>query len=207
MSVIGLTAGFAPSAFAIDVDNRDFVFDSRTGVRQVQATSGAAFRAVATWNHPNGATLRFLRDLMARLAGQRNQLRIPLQNVSNYLISGSGASSPVVNGVHSAGATSLNVDNATTSTNTLWRAGDFISIGDQLHLLGTDYDADGSGEDTVTIWPPLHANLSGAEAIEQDNPQGVFFVTAITGLEWIPTPNTDQRARQVTFTLEQDVTA
>ena len=162
---------------------------------------------MATWNYPSGATLRVLRDRLAALAGQRNQLRMPLQTFTNYAKNGSGASSPVVNGVHALGATTLNVDNATQSTSGLWTAGDLISIGDQLHMLGSNYDSDANGEDAVLIWPPIHKALSGAEAIEQDNPQGVFFLVAHTGLEWIPTPNTDQRSRQVTFTFEQDVTA
>lgn len=87
---------------------------------------------------------------------------------------GAWAGTPLVNGAHSAGAESLALDGLTAST-TL-KAADYINVGSglttHLHQLLADASANGSGQVTIDIWPPLRADLADNAAIVKTSAMG-----------------------------------
>jgi hypothetical protein len=60
-----------------------------------------------------------------------------------------------------AGTTTASIDNMTTSTNGILKAGDYFRFTGQekVYMAVEDLDADGSGEGTLTFEPPLRSNV------------------------------------------------
>jgi len=73
----------------------------------------------------------------------------------------------LVNGVHSVGDTTIDVDGMTGTL----KAGDFIKFNGhtKVYMVVADATADVSNEATLTIEPPLISALSNNEAVSYDN--------------------------------------
>jgi len=82
-----------------------------------------------------------------------------------------------VNGVHSVGAYSISVENATAST-VIFKAGDYIQFGSgatqKLHMITADCTSNGSGQATVEIEPPLKTALANDSSIAYANTKAVM---------------------------------
>jgi hypothetical protein len=91
---------------------------------------------------------------------------------------GTATGTPVVNGAHSAGDTTIATDGWTNSTQIL-KAGDFIKFANhsKVYMIVSDSSSDGSGEANLVIEPPLMAALSDNEAITAND---VPFTVALT---------------------------
>ena len=94
---------------------------------------------------------------------------------------GSWAGTPVVKGAHAVRAETIAVDGFTPSTANVLRKGDWLQFGtgsgSRLHKSRTDVDADGSGEASIEIWPPLRAALSDNASIVVSSPKGLFMLS------------------------------
>ena len=82
-----------------------------------------------------------------------------------------------VNGVHSVGAYSISVENATAST-VIFKSGDYIQFGSgatqKLHMITADCTSNGSGQATVEIEPPLKTALANDSSIAYANTKAVM---------------------------------
>ena len=82
-----------------------------------------------------------------------------------------------VNGVHSVGAYSISVENATAST-VIFKAGDYIQFGSgatqKLHMITADCTSNGSGQATVEIEPHLKTALANDSSIAYANTKAVM---------------------------------
>lgn len=81
-------------------------------------------------------------------------------------VAGVPGGTPLVNGVHAIGATSLVIKGMTVTTGT-YKEGDIITIAgdDQTYVITADITADGSGDATAVISPGLKVATAGDEAI------------------------------------------
>ncbi len=107
-------------------------------------------------------------DLMAFIMKQRSSKEnftiIPpeIQNARGTI-----SGTVLVNGVHTIGDTTIDVDAMTGNL----KAGDFIKFNGhtKIYMVVADVTADGSNEATVTIEPPLISALANNEAVTYDS--------------------------------------
>lgn len=82
-----------------------------------------------------------------------------------------------VNGVHSVGAYSVTIENATPST-LIFKVGDYIQFGSgatqKLHMVTADCTSNGTGQATVEIEPPLKSALADDSSIIYTNAQAIM---------------------------------
>lgn len=86
----------------------------------------------------------------------------PIVSSSQITTAGTGT----VNGAHTAGDTSIVTDGWDVSEDCM-KAGDFIKFSghDKVYMVVADVASDGSGNATLTIEPPLKANLADDESL------------------------------------------
>lgn len=93
---------------------------------------------------------------------------------------------PVVNGGSQSGS-ALAIAGLPASATGYLEAGDYLSLGSgasaRLYKVLEQVDSDGSGEATVTIWPPLRSSPSDSDPVTVSNAQGVF-AAAVDFLPW-----------------------
>ena len=99
-------------------------------------------------------------------------------NVTPPIISstrGSETGTVLVNGIHSAGDTTIDID----GLNSGLKAGDVIKFAShsKIYMITDDANADSNGEATITIEPALRESLADDEAITYNN---VPFTVRIT---------------------------
>jgi hypothetical protein len=82
--------------------------------------------------------------------------------------------SPVVSGVNNAMATVLNTRGWTASLYRLLLPGDYLQLGNRLHRVLDQVNSDGSGNATISIWPTLREATADGDAINFNNPKGLF---------------------------------
>lgn len=89
---------------------------------------------------------------------------------------GSWAGTPVVDGVHAAGAAELALRGFSAAATV--KAGDFLQLGSglssRLHKVLADGTADGAGDLTVDLWPNLREALDDGAAVVSSNALGLF---------------------------------
>lgn len=84
---------------------------------------------------------------------------------------------PLVNGASQTGST-LAIDGLPISATNYLRAGDYIQLGSssssRLHKVLENASSNGSGEATLSIWPPLRESPSDNATVTVSNTKGVF---------------------------------
>jgi len=80
---------------------------------------------------------------------------------------GVATGTPLVNGAHVAGDTTIATDGWTTSTTDILKAGDFLKFAghDKVYMLTADATSSGGGAVTVSIHPALMSALANNEGI------------------------------------------
>lgn len=107
-------------------------------------------------------------DLWAFLnsqAGQYGTLTLTLP--TGIFPRGTWGGTPLVNGAHSAGATSITTDGHTISITGAGKRGDFVKFGghSKVYQLTADFNSNGSGQATMAIFPALLAALADNDTI------------------------------------------
>ena len=148
-----------------------------SGRKQARQIDGQRF--AITLQFPNMTRAEFA-PIQAFVMKQRSQLEsftVVPPTVKNAL----GVASTVIstNASVSAGATTCTVDNMTTSTNGILKAGDYFRFTGQekVYMAVEDLDSDGSGEGTLTFEPPLRSAVTDDTILVYDN---VDFTVSLT---------------------------
>jgi hypothetical protein len=148
-----------------------------SGRKQARQIDGQRF--AITLQFPNMTRAEFA-PIQAFVMKQRSQLEsftVVPPTVKNAL----GVASTVIstNASVSAGATTCTVDDMTTSTNGILKAGDYFRFTGQekVYMAVEDLDADGSGEGTLTFEPPLRSAVTDDTILVYDN---VDFTVSLT---------------------------
>lgn len=100
-------------------------------------------------------------------------------------IRGDATGTPLVDGAVSVGDTTMTIDGLTnTDGDTVFRAGDYISVSNNL-LMITDDATVTSGSVTVTFEPAIKVNVNDDTAVEISDPKGEFRLDAdVTGWDY-----------------------
>ena len=100
-------------------------------------------------------------------------------------IRGDATGTPLVDGAVSVGDTTMTIDGlVNTDGDTVFRAGDYISVSNNL-LMVTDDATVTSGSVTVTFEPAIKINVSDNTAVEITDPKGEFRLDAdVTGWDY-----------------------
>lgn len=98
---------------------------------------------------------------------------------------GDAIGTPLVDGAVSAGDTTMTIDGlVNTDGDTVFRAGDYISVSNNL-LMITDDATVTSGSVTVTFEPAIKVNVNDDTAVEISDPKGEFRLDVdITGWDY-----------------------
>ncbi len=104
--------------------------------------------------------------IMKQRSGKENFTIIPPE-IKNAR--GSETGTLAVNGVHSAGDTTIDIDGHTADTAGSLKAGDFIKFAHSKVYMVVEDATSSSNASTVTIEPPLVADLANNETILYDN--------------------------------------
>ena len=81
---------------------------------------------------------------------------------------------PVVSGANNAMATQLATKGWTPNSFRLLLPGDYLQLGNRLHKILDVVNSDASGNATITVWPSLREATTDGQAINLNNPRGLF---------------------------------
>ncbi len=109
------------------------------------------------------------RAFMASARGAANDFRIPV----NEIAQSSSTATPLVNGSGQVGR-SLNTDGWPIST-TVLKAGQFLTINNQLLQLTADVVSNGTGQAVISFEPSIRTSPSDNTAIEYKNPYALMY--------------------------------
>ena len=142
--------------------------------QQVYAHPGAAWTGKVTLVPMVGETAHEWASFISRLAGVSGSfLMAPPDRTSPV---GTATSDFTVASSAALRATSISA--SSMGANKTLKAGDRIEIGNIIYEQVLDVTANGSGEATLTIEPPLKVALAGAETIQTTSMLGEFRLTS-----------------------------
>lgn len=119
-----------------------------------------------------------LQAFLVRLRGQAN--RFTLYNFARPTPRGTLTGTPLVNGAGQSGAT-LAIDGCTVGATLL--AGDFIGVNGELKMVVADATANGSGQMSLSIEPPLRASPADNAPLTLVRPTATFMLSESTA-QW-----------------------
>jgi len=140
-----------------------------SGRVQTRQIDGQKFTITLDYAPMNRSKFAPIKAFIMKQRAKLNTFTIIPPVVSNA----QGVASTVIstNASVSAGATTCTVDNMTTSTNGILKAGDYFRFTgqDKVYMCVEDLDSDGSGEGTLTFEPPLRIDVSDNTILIYDN--------------------------------------
>lgn len=140
-----------------------------SGAVQTVEMPGARWKASFLMENLTEADSALLQAFFVKLRGRAG--RFYLHNFARPAPRGTVAGTPLVKGAAQTGTT-LIIDGCTVGSTLL--AGDFIGVNDELKMVVADATANGSGEMTLTIEPPLRSSPADNAAITISRPTAVF---------------------------------
>jgi len=154
---------------------------------------GQRFSFTASYPTITRATFSPVLAFIMKQRSQQNTFQVSLPDLKNA--KGTISGTVLVNGIHTAGDTTIDIDGMTGSL----LAGDFIKFANhtKVYMVVADVTADGSNEATVTIEPPLRSNLANDEAVTYD---GVEFTVRLSNdIQQFKTSVIDQYTFELDF--------
>jgi hypothetical protein len=142
-----------------------------TGARQVLGSNRGWWECTVEYPPIVGASnISPWRSFIAQMRGQVNTFQLPVDPTAQS----SASASPLVNGANQTGR-SIVCDAWPASATTL-TAGQYVTINNQLLQLTADVTADGSGNATLSIEPPVRSAPADNAAIEFKNPFALMYL-------------------------------
>jgi len=153
------------------VSNTQLSVSPLNGTIQTQELPGARWKIQMDYPPLEEADAALLRAFLVKMRGQAN--RTDLGPFDRQVPRGTAGGTPLVNGGSQTGA-SLITDGWSAGATML--TGDFFSVGTQLFIVAADATADGSGNMTLTIEPPIRTSPSDNAAITKASPKARFML-------------------------------
>lgn len=154
----------APDAVRLRSTTPTLVSTAHSLQRQVRSRGGQRWGFGLDYHNRERATLSELIAFALAQDGQYGTFTFvaPVLSLPQSVVSGT----PLVNGAHSAGATSIAIDGLALSA-TVMKAGEFLKSGGhaKVYMLTADLITNGSGQATASIKPSLYASLADNEAL------------------------------------------
>jgi hypothetical protein len=154
------------------VSNTQISVSPLSGSVQTQELPGARWRVSIAYPPLLDADAALLRSFLVRMRGQAN--RVDLYPWDRQTPRGTALGTPLVKGASQTGAT-LVTDGWNVGATLL--AGDFIQFGTQLCVVATNPSAaDGAGNMTIPIEPPIRTSPADNGAITISQPKARFML-------------------------------
>lgn len=160
--------------FELVTNSRQFQSPT-SGAIQTLSRKGSYWKTRMTFSNLSGDDRAELQAFIAKMDGQVHRMRL---EDYGYVRRGS-ATSPqnvLVNGAGQTGTT-LILDGATPNVTDFFKAGDYLSFNNELHMITADADSDGSGDISVFISPPIRKATNDDDEVRVFNPLGIFMMT------------------------------
>jgi hypothetical protein len=167
------TLSKAPQAFSLRVIDNDAVYTSITGAIQTEGRTGNRFALSMMWS-VYGTALQALSAEIDQLMGKRHRLLVPVSKLG-YVRRGVGGGTPLVNGAHNAGATSVSFKSLPDTVTGILQPNDYIQIGNQL-VRATSILTSSGTTGSCSIRPELHKNMADGASVNYSTPGGIFFL-------------------------------
>lgn len=145
-----------------------------SGAVQTISRKGSYWKTRMTFRNLSGSDRAELQAFIAKMDGQTHRMRL-----EDYgRVRNGAATSPqtvLVDGADQTGS-SIDLDGATASVTNFFKAGDYISFNNELHIVTADASSDASGDITVSIAPPIRKATDDNDAVQIFSPFGVFMM-------------------------------
>ena len=117
-----------------------------------------------------------LSAFLAAMRGMAN--RVALYDIVHSIPAGTMRGTITTVGVTAAGAISVALTAGSGQAGTTLLMGDKLNIGGELKMVVADATADGSGNVTVTIEPPMRNQVAGGASVVWNQPTALFMLTS-----------------------------
>jgi len=145
-----------------------------TGAVQTLSRKGSHWKTRMTFRNLSGSDRAELQAFIAKMDGQAHRMRL-----EDYgRVRNGAATSPQSVLVDGAGQTgsSIDLDGASANVTNFFKAGDYMSFNNELHMVTADASSDGTGSLTVSIAPPIRKPTDNNDAVQIFSPVGVFMM-------------------------------
>lgn len=145
-----------------------------SGAIQTLSRKGSYWKTRMMFRNLSGSDRSELQAFIAKLDGQTHRMRL-----EDYgRVRNGAATSPQSVLVDGAGQTGyqIDLDGATANVTNFFKAGDYISFNNELHMVTADASSDGTGSLTVDIAPNIRKATENNDAVQIFNPFGVFMM-------------------------------
>lgn len=144
--------------------------------REIQVFPGARWEMEIAFLPVERAEAQRLEAFLVSLRGRAGRFR--LADPYRSLPLGSNLGTPLVRVATAAGDEDVLTKGWDPDETDLLKAGDFIEIGQRLHMVLQDVDSDASGHATVKVWPPVREVHAIDDPLVTENARGVFALDA-----------------------------
>mgnify|MGYP001197654659 CR=1 FL=1 len=145
-----------------------------SGAVQTLSRKGSFWKTRMTFSNLRGNDRAEMQAFIAKMDGQTHRMRLEDYGRLRY----GAATSPqsvLVNGAGQTGS-SISLDGATNSVTNFFKAGDYMSFNNELHMVTADASSNSSGQLTVSISPPIRKPTTNDDAVQIFAPLGVFMM-------------------------------
>lgn len=146
-----------------------------TNAVQTAGRRGALWKATLAFNNLQGDDRATMQAFVTQLNGQEHRF---LLHDHSYTLRGAATGNLRVAGAGQTGNT-LTCDGANGTVVKLFKAGDYITQHNQLHIITADVDSNSSGQFTLPIAPELRSSPTDNQLLTYTTPvRGVFMLAS-----------------------------
>ena len=168
-----------PSSSSFELVTNTKTFRSPiTNSVQTSSRQGSLWKVEMSFNNLHGSERAEMQAFLAKLNGQEHRF---LLYDHSYARRGIGVGTLTINGAGQSGANLVCSTTATATTGYV-KAGDYVSFNNELHMVTTDANSDGSGDITIQIAPPIRKPTINNGTVDYTLPvNGVFMLASKSG--------------------------
>ena len=165
-----------PSSSSFELVTNTKTFRSPiTNSVQTSSRQGSLWKVEMSFNNLHGSERAEMQAFLAKLNGQEHRFTL---HDHSYARRGIGIGTLTINGAGQSGANLVCVTTAAATTGYV-KAGDYVSFNNELHMVTTDANSDGSGNITIQIAPPIRKPTINAGTVDYTSPvSGVFMLSS-----------------------------
>jgi len=184
MSTLTFPAVTPNSAEFGSVANTQNTRSELNGTVQTACLPGDKWVGNETFTNKFGNEARLLRAFLTSLRGQAGRF---YKSPPAYIRAGSGLGTPLVKGAGQTGLTLL-TDGWTANAQGVLLIGDYFQVGNELHIITIDVNANSGGEATLTFATPLRTSPADNAAITINSPKFIAMLTDPNQARWQASP-------------------
>lgn len=145
-----------------------------SGAVQTLSRKGSYWKTRMTFRNLSGNDRAEMQAFIAKMDGQTHRMRL---EDYGFVRRGSATSpqSVLVDGAGQTGST-INLDGATPNVTNFFRAGDYLSFNNELHMVIDEVDSTSTGDLVVPIAPPIRKPTTDNDSVRIFSPFGVFMM-------------------------------